>query len=88
MLDIVGSIMAYEQGELDGRGTLRLFSYLIATGDAWKLQGSYGRAAAAFIDDGWIDPQGVVDWERYEDLRASIAAQDREPGTEHPTTLF
>lgn len=84
----VGSIILYEQGDLDARGTLELFAHLIRTGDAWRLQGHYGRTAAAMIEDGWIDPAGTVDWARFEDLRASIAAIDREPGEEHPVTLF
>lgn len=66
--DLVGSIMDYEQGELDTRSTLELFSRLIADGTAWSLQGSYGRAAEGFIDAGLIDREGTVDWERFEEL--------------------
>lgn len=53
--DEVGAIMAYEQGDLDGAGTLELFSHLIKTGLAWQLQGCYGRAAARLIEAGYIE---------------------------------
>lgn len=56
-MDLVGSIIAYENGELSARKTLELFGHLIRTGAAWSLQGSYGRTAAAFIEEGLLDPE-------------------------------
>ena len=56
--DHVGAIMAYEQGELDDVGTLDLFAHLLRTGDAWALQGHYGRTAAALIDAGYLNRDG------------------------------
>ena len=50
--DQVGQIMAFEAGELDEEATIELFQNLIDTGLAWQLQGSYGRTAAALIEDG------------------------------------
>lgn len=58
--DEVGLIMAYENGELDTPGILNLFSLLIKNGHAWSLQGSYGRAAKALIDNGYISQEGEV----------------------------
>jgi hypothetical protein len=50
----VGAIMAYEAGELDAAGERRLFQSLVDSGLAWKLQGHYGRTAAAMIKAGEI----------------------------------
>ena len=55
MYDIVGNIISFENGELSGTEVLQLFSHLIKTGQCWSLQGSYGRAAATLIEDGYID---------------------------------
>lgn len=54
-------IMAYEQGDLSVPDTVRLFSELVKTGDAWTLQGHYGRTATAFILAGLIDKAGLID---------------------------
>jgi hypothetical protein len=53
-------IMAYEEGNLDDDGVLALFSQLIKSGAAWKLQGSYGRAAATLIERGYLDREGNI----------------------------
>lgn len=52
--DEVGQIMAYEQGDLDYDATIELFQHLVDTGMAWRLQGSYGRQAAALIRAGVV----------------------------------
>ena len=50
-------IMAYEGGELDDHDELIAgFQDLIDTGMAWKLQGHYGRTAAALIEQGFCTP--------------------------------
>ena len=60
-MDLVGSIIAYEGGDLDTRDTVKLFAGLIKSGDAWTLQGSYGRTAKAMIEAGVISEAGEID---------------------------
>jgi len=56
-------IIAFETGELDDNGVLRLFSKLIKTGIINHLQGHYGRTAVALMKDGWISKEGnVLKW--------------------------
>ena len=50
----IGSIMAFECGELDDVGVVELFQHLVDSGLAWKLQGTYGRTAKSLIDAGII----------------------------------
>ena len=58
--DLVSSIMAYESGELEAENTLVLFAELIKTGQAWSLQGHYGRVAESLIDSGYISDTGDI----------------------------
>ena len=64
----VDQIIAYENGELDDQGTLILFGQLIASGQAWTLQGSYGRAAVALVRQGLIGQDGAIDWDHAESV--------------------
>ena len=52
--------MAFESGELDNEATIELFSHLVKSGMAWTLQGSYGRAAASLIDQGYLSNEGDI----------------------------
>lgn len=52
----------YEAGALSDAEVLELFAGLIASGDAWTLQGYYGRAAARFIEDKLISEDGRINW--------------------------
>jgi hypothetical protein len=46
--------------EADEATQLQAWQYLIDTGLAWSLQGSYGRTAARLIEDGLcVDPREV-----------------------------
>ncbi len=58
--DVTGAIIAYEGGEATEGEVLALFSHLIATGMAWGLQGSYGRAAARLIEAGVVSKTGEI----------------------------
>lgn len=48
----IDAIIAYEQGELGQKETIRLFQALINDGLAWKLQGAYGRTAMSLVHAG------------------------------------
>jgi len=50
--DVVGTIIAFEDGELDEEHTTELFQHLIDSGMAWTLQGSYGREALRLVEAG------------------------------------
>ena len=65
---LVDKIIAFESGKLNNEGILELFAELIKTGQAWQLQGCYGRTAQALIDKGLIDNNGVINWELYQEL--------------------
>ena len=52
MLDIVNDLMAYEDGELNEEDSIVLFQKLIDSGQAWTLQGHYGRTAKYLIEQG------------------------------------
>ena len=57
-MDLVGKIMAFEEGSLSFADSLRLLSELTKSGQVWQLQGSYGRAAHELIHTGIMDNEG------------------------------
>ena len=59
-MDCIDQIILFEQGELDDNQTLELFAQLVKTGNAWTLQGSYGRIAMGLINAGYLDKEGNV----------------------------
>ena len=48
----VEDIMCFEDGAMDEEETIVFFQKLIDSGMAWRLQGSYGRAAMSLIEQG------------------------------------
>ncbi len=52
--DLVGRIIAFEQGDLDHDEVVELFQQLVDNGMAWTLQGCYGRFAANLIEAGEV----------------------------------
>lgn len=52
--NLVNYIIEFEGGELDDEGVIALFQYLVDTGQAWTLQGFYGRTAKALIEGGYV----------------------------------
>lgn len=60
--ELIDRMMAYEAGELRFDEVVALFQELIDSGDAWKLQGHYGRLATTFIERGYCQaPAGEPD---------------------------
>ena len=53
-------IIAFEQGDLSNYDAIHLFADLIRTGQAWTLQGMYGRTARSMISKGLISEDGNV----------------------------
>jgi hypothetical protein len=58
--DVVDFIMDYEGGDISEERLVEGFQYLIDTGQAWTLQGHYGRTAKALIDGGYCHKAGEV----------------------------
>ena len=50
--DMVDDIMAWEDGSMSQEQEVKFFQGLIDSGQAWQLQGMYGRNAQALIDAG------------------------------------
>mgnify|MGYP003994084759 FL=1 len=48
----VQDIIDYENGDMDWDRIVDMFQKLIDSGQAWTLQGSYGRMAKRLINDG------------------------------------
>ena len=58
--DLISWIIAYEDDALSTDDCIDLFATLVASGDAWHLQGHYGRTAAYLIDCGFIANDGTI----------------------------
>jgi hypothetical protein len=55
--DEVADIMRYEAGEMDEAEMVEFFQRLVDSGDAWRLQGAYGRMAYRLIHLGLVNPK-------------------------------
>ena len=67
-MDLINKIIAWESGELEGKETLELFAELIENGQAWSLQGCYGRTAKSLIEKGLISKEGLINWDVFNEL--------------------
>ena len=56
----VDLIMDYEGGDITKENFMELFSILIKNGNAWTLQGHYGRTAHGLIQMGYISKDGDI----------------------------
>ena len=54
-MDVVGQIMAFEQGELENGEIFALFQFLLDSGMIYSLQGSYQRMAEELILAGKVE---------------------------------
>ena len=52
--DLTTRIIEFETGEANEEQVIELFQYLVDSGLAWQLQGSYGRTAEALLEAGYI----------------------------------
>lgn len=52
--DLTTRIIEFETGESNEEEVIELFQYLVDSGLAWSLQGSYGRTAQALIEAGYV----------------------------------
>jgi len=59
-MSLIDQIISYESGDMQEGEALKLFSTLIKTGQAWSLQGHYGRTARHLIDAGFISESGEI----------------------------
>ena len=59
-MDLVDKIMKWEDGRMTDTEIIDFFSELIKSGQAWQLQGNYGRMAQRLIDAGYIDKKGLI----------------------------
>ena len=56
-MDMLDKFITYENGDLDHESTLELFQELVNNGQAWTLQGHYGRTAKSLLDQGLISSE-------------------------------
>jgi hypothetical protein len=57
MKTLVDKIIQYETDEMSTPELIEFFQELIDTGEAWRLQGHYGRMAKELIRSGYCHPK-------------------------------
>ncbi len=58
--DLTTRIIEFETGTATEEQTIELFQYLVDTGLVWSLQGSYGRIAQNWIENGLLKKEVVL----------------------------
>lgn len=58
----------YAEETLEGENALledqlKAWAYLIKTGLCWNLQGWFGRKVKDFINEGYINEKGIINWD-------------------------
>tara|TARA_R110002020_G_scaffold150752_1_gene327570 strand:- start:1901 stop:2119 length:219 start_codon:yes stop_codon:yes gene_type:complete len=66
----IDNIIDYENGELDFVETIELFSDLVKKGTINHLQGSYGSTACHLVEEGLLESDGTIDWDRVDHAEA------------------
>jgi hypothetical protein len=61
MDNMIDAMMAWESGTLDNWSEIKLFQHLIDTGEAWQLQGFYGRHATRLLQEGICHAAAIPD---------------------------
>ena len=63
MTDLTTQIIRYESDDdFTYEEFINLFAKLIANGQAWSLQGHYGRTALRLIQDGRLSSDGTINY--------------------------
>ena len=57
--NVLEYITAYECGSITDEYYIALFQYLLDSGLAWKLQGSYGRTTVDLLNNGYLIKRNV-----------------------------
>ena len=68
------AMMAWEGGNLTMKQYFTLFADLVKSGQAWTLQGMYGREAARLIESGYINKKGIIQWKNIEEAEVDLDA--------------
>jgi len=60
IMNMLDKMIDFEEGNLNMGEIIELFSELVKTGQAWTLQGTYGRTAQSLIIAGYLDEKGNI----------------------------